>query len=80
MEPIKNDAEMSYHKIQRGAAIAAGTSGYSGHLGKEEIDRRMTIYRAILDQEITGRRSNNLERSWVKLLMNNLGRKEVKRL
>uniref|UniRef100_A0A6M3LQ03 Uncharacterized protein n=1 Tax=viral metagenome TaxID=1070528 RepID=A0A6M3LQ03_9ZZZZ len=78
MEKILNNAEMSYHKVQRAAAIAAGTAGYLGHLGSKEIDRRMTIYQAIMDQEITGHRDNNPEQSWVKLLVNNLGREGVK--
>ena len=52
MEKIKSDgaAAMSYHKVQRGAEIAAGTAGYTGHLSKREIDRRMTVYQAIMDE------------------------------
>ena len=49
---IKNDgaAGMSYHKMQRAAANAAGTSrGSIGHLTVRELDRRMAIYREIMD-------------------------------
>lgn len=82
MEKNKNDsaAEISYHKIQRAAAIAAGTAGYLGHLGKGEIDRRMKMYLMIMEMETRARRKSDPERSWVKLLVDNLGRKEVKRL
>lgn len=52
MEKIKIDgaAGLSFHKVQRSAAIAAGTTGYLGHLSKTEIDRRMMNYQAIMDE------------------------------
>jgi hypothetical protein len=52
MEKNKNEeaADMSFHKIQRGAAIAAGTDGYLGGLPEKEIDRRMAIYTAIMNE------------------------------
>lgn len=43
-------AGTTFHKIQRGAEIAAGTNGYTGHLSKREIDRRMAIYQTIMDE------------------------------
>ena len=49
---IKNDgaAGMSYHKMQRAAANAAGTSGGIGHLTIKELDRRLAIYTAIMNE------------------------------
>ena len=53
MAKIRDDgkAGVTYHKIQRGAAIAAGTSGYMDHVSKKERERRMSIYYAIMDAE-----------------------------
>lgn len=50
---IRNDgkAGLTYHKVQRAAEIAAGTNGYTGHLNKYELKRRMAVYEAIMDLE-----------------------------
>jgi hypothetical protein len=79
MEKIKNDgaAGMSFHKVQRSAAIAAGTAGYMGHLPKREQVRRLTNYQAIMDLEATGHKGNDPKQSWVKLLIDNLGRGQL---
>jgi hypothetical protein len=60
MEKVKNDgaAGLSFHKLQRSAAHAAGTAGYTGHLSRNEIDRRMANYQAIMDLAACGNWNN----------------------
>jgi hypothetical protein len=48
-------ADLQYLKTQRGAEIRAGLQGYTGHLSKAELARRMEIYNRIMremDEEI----------------------------
>lgn len=54
---MNNTADLQYLKVQRGAEIQAGLNGYTGHLSKAELARRMEIYNRIIremDEEISG--------------------------
>lgn len=43
-------ADLQYLKAQRGAEIRAGLHGYTGHLSKAELARRMEIYNGIMKE------------------------------